>query len=1123
MMVCLQKKPLSRGFFSRVMVLCWILLLTTGTFLSAQTGTPKKFTVKFERTSVQEVLNYLEKNSDYDLLYNNKTISELPPVSLDVKDAAIEQVLNICFKGTNMTYEVNGMMIVIKLKKNATEAVTQMMRISGVVKDEQEELLPGVTVIVKGSKSGTATNVDGEFTLEYLKGDNVSLIFSFVGMKNLEIVIIRDGKVLVKDYSKLVVKMESDVEGLKEVVVTGYGNISKNSFTGSVTTISKEQLKTSSPTNLMNAIQYQDPSFRIRENLEMGSNPNTMPEMYIRGQSGIGVSELDKSSISQTSLNNNPNLPVFILDGFEVSVTKVYDLDINRVENITLLKDAAATAMYGSRAANGVVVITTVAPQPGKLNLSYTMDLGVSFPDLSYYNLMNAREKLEAEVAAGLFTPSDLGMMNKLEKIYNQKLQNIEQGVSTDWLALPLRNAVSHKHSVYIDGGSKDVRYGLDLKYDRQNGVMKESFREKTGFGFSLSYQVKGFLFKNYASYDGMSSQESPYGTFSEYAKMNPYDTYLDEHGRVVKGMKAWHDNSYRNPMYDATLGSFDKAKYREFYDNFNVRWYITPKLNVKGSITFNYKVDKTEKFRDPESTYFEGRTDKGDLMVTERITSGYDMSTLLFYVNQLDKHYVNLSVGINMKESVSDYTSMYYTNFPEGGFSSPDFAGEMKDKPVTAYDKDRLFGALLTLNYTYNNIYLFDISGRLDGSSQFGTEKKYAPFGAGGIGVNIHNYNFINKRMPWLDQLKVRASYGLTGKVNFPSYTAQTKFFFVTDGWYTTGHAAELNYMGNPNLQWEKTVITDVGAELSLFKGIFYMKYTYYVKQTKDLIADMFIPTSSGFNSYKENVGEMENRGHEINLRARILGKKDILLYVFANGTSNKNELTKLSNSMKSYNDRVNQHFSENQLLNNKPLLKYYEGASMTSIYGMRSRGIDPATGKEHFVYSDGSTGFTWEASENVVIGDTEPTMSGSFGFNLNFRGITLDSYFMYEWGGQVYNQTLVDRVELADPHYNCDKRVLTDRWRQAGDVTNFKDIKAWQRSTQPSSRFIQDYNWCSLSSLSLGYEFPARMIQKLRLSRLKVQLNAKDLFTISTVKMEKGLSYPFARAFNFTLSAAF
>lgn len=148
----------------------------------------------------------------------------------------------------------------------------------------------------------------------------------------------------------------------------------------------------------MNAIQYQDPSFRIRENLEMGSNPNTMPEMYIRGQSGIGVSELDKSSISQTSLNNNPNLPVFILDGFEVSVTKVYDLDINRVENITLLKDAAATAMYGSRAANGVVVITTVAPQPGKLNLSYTMDLGVSFPDLSYYNLMNAREKLEAEV-----------------------------------------------------------------------------------------------------------------------------------------------------------------------------------------------------------------------------------------------------------------------------------------------------------------------------------------------------------------------------------------------------------------------------------------------------------------------------------------------------------------------------------------------------------------------------------------------------------------------------------------------------------------------------------------------------------------------------------------------------
>lgn len=634
---------------------------------------------------------------------------------------------------------------------------------------------------------------------------------------------------------------------------------------------------------------------------------------------------------------------------------------------------------------------------------------------------------------------------------------------------------------------------------------------------------MKNLLFKNYATYDGVSSQESPYGVFSDYARMNPYDTYLDDHGRVVKGMKPWHSNTYRNPMYDATLGSYDRGKYKDFSDKFNVQWDITPKLNFKGNVAFSYKIDKTEKFRDPEATYFESRPEKGDLSMNERITSGYDMNAMLYYVNQLGKHYVNFCTGVNLKETISEYTGMYYTNFPEGGFSSSDFASEMKDKPVTAYDKDRLFGTLLTLNYTYDNIYLLDISGRLDGSSQFGTEKKYAPFGSGGLGINIHNYKFMKENVSWLEQLKIRGSYGLTGKVNFPSYTAQTKFFFVTDSWYTTGHAAKLDYLGNPNLQWEKTEILDLGFELAFLKEIFYVKYSRYNKKTKDLIADMVIPSSSGFKVYKENVGEMENRGHEIKLRSRILGRKNAQLYVFANGTSNKNELTKLSNSMKSYNDRVNEHFEGNALTNNKPLLKYYEGASMSALYGMQSMGIDPATGKEHFLYTDGTTGFKWLANENVVIGDSEPTMNGSFGFNLNYHGFTVDAYFMFEWGGQVYNQTLVDRVELADPHYNCDKRVLTDRWKQAGDITNFKGIKAWQQSTQPTSRFIQDYNWCSLSSLSIGYDFQTTMVQKFGLSRLRMQLNAKDLFTISSVKMEKGLSYPFARGFNFTLSAAF
>lgn len=1091
--------------------------------LFAQNGEERQFTVKFEKVPVKEVITYLDNHSDYDFLYNNKLIDALPKVSLDVKNASLRAILDFCFKGTNVIYEFQNKLVVLK-EKPKKESEVERLSIQGMVVDEKGEVLPGVTILIKGSTHGTASDADGKFKLDYVKAKNVILVFSFISMKTQEVEVIRDGKVLVSDFTQLNIRMKPDTQEVDEVIVTGYANISKKSFTGSVTTINKEQLKTVSPNNIIAGIQMFDPSFRIKENLAMGSNPNALPEMYVRGQSGIGITELDKTDISETSLNSNPNLPTFILDGYEVSVTKVYDLDVNRIESINLLKDAAATAMYGSRAANGVVVITTIAPKPGELVVNYNADIKLSMPDLSFYNLMDARQKLEAEVAAGLFESDDPTRFTNLQKIYNAKLQNIEKGINTDWMALPLRNPLSHKHNIYLEGGVKNMRYGVDLKYDRDNGVMKDSYRETMGFGFTLSYQMDKFHFRNNATYDGMNSRESPYGNYSEIVKMNPYDSYLDEHGRVSSDMKDWHGGgNYRNPVYDATLASFDQTNYREFYNNFDVRWYITSKLNLKANIAFNYKVEETEKFQDPEATFFLNRDIKGDLRITERISSGYDFNGLIYYNDQIDKHNINLAAGVNIKETISKYKGLYYVDFPEGGYSSPDFAKELRGKPTNAYDKVRLFGALFTLNYSFDNIYLADVSMRLDGSSQFGTKKKYAPFASGGLGLNIHNYSFFKERMPWLQQLKVRGSYGMTGKVNFPSYTAQNRFFFETDAWYTTGHAAKLDYMGNPNLEWEKTEIFDIGAELSLCNEAFYMKFTYYRKNTKDLIADMFIPSSSGFTSYKENVGCVENEGIELNLRSKLIGNRDLQLYVFVNTVHNDNRLTKISNSMQTYNERVNEHFTDDPYNNDKPLLKYYEGASLTSIYGMNSLGIDPATGKEYYRYQDGTTGYKWLGNENVVIGDTEPMFNGSFGFNLYYMGFTLDAYFMYEFGGEIYNNTLLDKIERADLTRNCDVRVLQERWKEVGDVKQFKRLDAWKEPTLPTSRFVQDYNWLSLSSISLGYEFPKSLVEKIRLSRLKVQLNASDLFTISSIKMEKGTQYPFARTFNFTLSASF
>ena len=348
-----------------------------------------------------------------------------------------------------------------------------------------------------------------------------------------------------------------------------------------------------------------------------------------------------------------------------------------------------------------------------------------------------------------------------------------------------------------------------------------------------------------------------------------------------------------------------------------------------------------------------------------------------------------------------------------------------------------------------------------------------------------------------------------------------------ITEWHYPTGDGVEIRYLGNPNLKWERTLQTDFGFEMTILNGLFYAKYNYYVKDTHDSVADMTIPTSSGFTTYKENVGQVENRGHEIQLRSRIVNTKNTIINLMFTGASNKSKLKKISNSLKAYNDRVNEHYNSNNGGNDvqaTPLLRYYEGGSQTGIYAMRSLGIDPATGQELFLRRDGSTTFKWDPAENVLVGDTEPTMSGSFGLSAYWKGLTLDTYFLYEWGGQRYNQTLRQTIEMADIlNSNCDRRVLSDRWIKPGDVARFRNIKDYNSVTRPTSRLVQNYSYLNMSSLSVGYEFKRDLISKLGLYRLKLQFNCRDLFTVSSIQVERGLSSPYARSFTLSVNASF
>ena len=446
----------------------------------------KKVTLDLKDVPMETFLNTVKQKAGINMLYNSQMFKGVEPVTVKATNEPWKELLDRVLSPKGFTYATKDGIVVIKKKDQKTRTL------EGKVVDEQGGELPGVTVLILGKERniGTMTDADGAFSLGLPEGD-VTIRLSFVGMQTLEI---HTGKLNLDKVHTF--KLKPDSKQLEEVVVTGYVKISKNSFTGTSVTVTADQLMSVSKTNVLGALQTFDPSFRIAENNLAGSNPNNVPELYIRGRSGIGTTQLDAQSLSKTSLKNNPNLPTFIMDGFEISVQKLYDMDPSRIESITILKDAAATAMYGSRAANGVVIITTVTPKAGKVNIDYNFTGTLEYPDLTDYNMMNAREKLETEVAAGMFKAkpeAGASEQNRLDQIYNRKLNNVVRGVDTYWLSKPLRTVFNHKHSLYLDGGTDDLRWGADFSYNSGDGVMKGSYRDRMSGGLSLSYRFGAF------------------------------------------------------------------------------------------------------------------------------------------------------------------------------------------------------------------------------------------------------------------------------------------------------------------------------------------------------------------------------------------------------------------------------------------------------------------------------------------------------------------------------------------------------------------------------------------------------------------------------------------------------
>ncbi len=1080
-------------------------------------------TMTFRNEPLVYVFQRLENASPYKFLFTYDDVTKYN-VDFKVTNANVIEVLKQALKNTDLDYKIDGKFInIVKRQSRQPQGKAEaapVQTVGGyVVEKGTGEPIIGAQVRVVGTQVVTVTDVNGAFSFDYYLKPGQQVEFSYVGMKTLRVPIAREMRI----------HMESDTKELAGVVVTGIFQKAKESYTGAVSSIDRGKLDMYKGTNLVQTLKNIDASINFPLNNLAGSNPNVLPNLNIRGTSSLPMSVEEFNKSAQQTVNT----PLIIMDGFEISLTKLMDYNDEQIESINILKDAAATAIYGSRGANGVIVIITKTPKEGKLRVTAKAGLSLEIPDLSTYDLLNAAEKLDLERRIGLYTDTyHPDVQLRLNSYYADRLKAVKSGTDIDWLSKPLRNGVGQRYNIQLDGGANEFKWGASLGYNDIEGAMKGSSRRTLTGDITLLYSVKNLTFRNYTSIAANRSRESKYGSFQTYVDMEPYNNPYDANGNVVKDFPAFDYTQTRvgNPLYDATLNSFDKSEYFEFMNNFSVEWLIIDGLRMRAKLGVSTHRSTSDLFYPAEHSMFntadyltasgalrKGRYTYGnghDNLLSGDLTLSYTKTFREKHQLYLGANYAISDEKVGMKQFVAE------------GFTNEDLSSignalqyQQNGTPLSDDTTIRLVGLTGNANYTYDGRYYVDLSYRVDGSSKFGSDKRFAPFWSAGIGWNVHNEKWLYGNKV-LNMLRLKASYGLTGSQDFATQSVYTTYKYAQGGRYMGWTAAQMLGLGNPNLTWQKTKEINAGLEFGLFHNRIVAQIDYYNKKTSNLLSAMDLPLSTGFASYTANVGELENNGVEASLNAYIIRNEEQRFNVMVGGqlVYNRNKIVKLSDAIIEQNKL---YMAQNVDVSNL----FFVGRPMNAIYAVQSAGIDPSTGEEVFYDKNGQVTSRWSASDKVYLGASEPLYRGNFNAMVMWKNFTFNASFGYHWGGKLYNSTLRDRVEVSVytiQEKNVDRRVLYDRWMKPGDVSFFKNFSTMD--TRATSRYVFDDRMLELQSLSLQYRWNTKWLQQhTKLESVIFAVNASDLFYLSSVKYERGTSYPFARNVMGTVTLTF
>lgn len=1018
------------------MIVLFLFVFISGVFAGNANSQETKVSISKNNKPIREILGEIERQTDYLFVYSEKEVDVNQRKTVNVSQQRVADVLSSLFRSTNVGYAMEGHNIMLMAKTTQTDAAQQKRHITGVVKDIKGETIIGANIMIKGTGTGVSTNIDGEFSIEAAAGDE--LIVSFIGYLTQTIKI--------DSQKTLNIKLLEDTKTLEEVVVVGYTVQTKSAVTGSVAVVKADKLKDVNT-------------------LEVGSMlQGKVSGVYVSGSSGE-PGHASKIRIRGKGTLNSSVSPLWVVDG--VIVGEDPGLNPNEIDNISVLKDGSATALYGSRAANGVIVVTTQRGEYDANKYSVSINAGVSLLSTGRLEMMNSQELYD------------------YQKSWNNQSWFTEELLkhNTDWFKEASKPGLYTNANITYTGSSGRMRSFVMTDYYREEGAIKDFTLDRFTFRsnndvkftdrFTMSTKISGSLSRT------DSQQRSVYNTYLYL----PWDFPYNEDGSIRSGQEQdWRGRDGINDMYDLQW-NWSRSKKLTVDGTINFNYQITDWLRFESNNYIRYISNRSESYTDKRSR--SGQSDKGSLSNSNSLLTKQFTNQMIRFEKSFGKHKVN-ALG------AYEYTRHFYeSTSAEGRGIQP--GREILDvttgiKSIGGY-KDAIAtqSALFNANYDYDNRYMGQVSYRMDESSCFGKNNRMGHFFTVSGGWNIQNETFFESLRESVNQLKVRVSYGSLGNTpgayygHYPLYSSMM---------YNDEVAYFPSQMGNADLSWEKCYTTNIGIDARFFDR-FGVTIDLYNKNTSDLLYYAPLPNISGYTGQYKNVGAINNKGLEISLNADVIRTSKFQWTSDFNIGFNRNRVTEL-------------YGGKPEL---KGLKRLEEGRDMDEWYLREWAGVDPANGSPLWYTTDGNgkrtTTDSYNKADRVYCGSAAPKFTGGWMNSFSYKGFTLTANFDFVYGNLLYNQSreLLDS-DGAYADYNSMKlKSGWKRWEKEGDIaTHPKAINGGNKnSNKSSSRYLEKGNYFSLRNLSLGYSIPEKLCGKLGLQRVNVSCSADNLFTLT------------------------